>query len=165
MSTRAVSPTVATPVPSIMPLHNALLHRTCDCGQHTIGGAECEECRKKGKKTELQSKNYGAAAQNYSQCRVIRIARTSLGIRISGSEVQNGTECILQCTLSSDGFAMTEQTARVMAGLIGRLRNSRRQGELMRGRQGLFHFLMRAGARNCVDEASPIGWWGTYHRE
>jgi len=53
MSTRSLTPTVAAPVPAITPVRGTVLQRACDCGQHTVGGAECEECKKK-KKTPLQ---------------------------------------------------------------------------------------------------------------
>ena len=56
MSTRSITPTVATPVPLLTPTHGTVLQRTCDCGQHTVGGAECEECKK----------NKGAALQRHS---------------------------------------------------------------------------------------------------
>ncbi|PYX00259.1 MAG: hypothetical protein DMG89_04890 [Acidobacteria bacterium] len=52
MSTRTITPTIAVPIPAITPVRGPVLQRTCDCGQHTIGGAECEECKKK--KTSLQ---------------------------------------------------------------------------------------------------------------
>lgn len=51
MSTRSITPTVAPPVPAVTPKRDPVLQRACDCGQHTIGGAECEECKKKGKNT------------------------------------------------------------------------------------------------------------------
>ncbi len=35
------------PKPSFTPVASGLLHRTCACGQHTGGGGECAECRKK----------------------------------------------------------------------------------------------------------------------
>ena len=52
MSTRAVTPAIAAPVPVLTPLQRPMLQRTCDCGEHT-GGGECEECKKK-KKMPLQ---------------------------------------------------------------------------------------------------------------
>lgn len=47
MSTRALTPAVAAPVAVLIPQQRPILQRTCDCGQHTIGGAECKDCRKK----------------------------------------------------------------------------------------------------------------------
>src|SRR6266566_4259693 len=40
---------------------NSLLQRTCACGQHTIAGGECEECREKREGTLLRSQRaFGA---------------------------------------------------------------------------------------------------------
>lgn len=36
-----------TLTPSFMPIQSGLLQRKCPCGQHTIAGGECTECRKK----------------------------------------------------------------------------------------------------------------------
>lgn len=41
------SATRDTAVPVVTRVSSALLQRKCDCGQHTIGGAKCEECREK----------------------------------------------------------------------------------------------------------------------
>ncbi|MGH9497261.1 MAG: DUF4157 domain-containing protein [Candidatus Sulfotelmatobacter sp.] len=60
MSTRAVAPTVAAPVSVAAPLQRPMLQRSCDCGQHTSGGSECEDCKKK-KKIPLQRYASGAA--------------------------------------------------------------------------------------------------------
>ncbi len=59
MSTRAVAPTVAAPVSVVTPLQRPMLQRSCDCGQHTGGGGECEDCKKK--KIPLQRYASGAA--------------------------------------------------------------------------------------------------------
>src|ERR1700681_3665109 len=47
MSTSAVAPTrtAATPPPGAA--QTGLLQRQCDCGQHTLGAAECDECSRK----------------------------------------------------------------------------------------------------------------------
>jgi hypothetical protein len=61
MSTRAVTPTAAAPIAALTPLQRPVLQRTCDCGQHTSGGGECEECKKK-KKVPLQRHASGGGA-------------------------------------------------------------------------------------------------------
>jgi len=40
VSTRAITPVVAAPVPLITHASGEILQRACDYGQHTIGGAE-----------------------------------------------------------------------------------------------------------------------------
>jgi hypothetical protein len=39
--------TKAAPQPSFTSVQTGILQRKCACGQHTVGGGECEECRKK----------------------------------------------------------------------------------------------------------------------
>jgi len=65
MSTRSIAPIVSTPVPLLTSTHGAVLQRTCDCGQHTVGGAECEECKKK-KGTSLQRRSDGAVGPAFA---------------------------------------------------------------------------------------------------
>ena len=65
MSTRSIAPIVSTPVPLLTPTHGVVLQRTCDCGQHTVGGAECEECKKK-KGTSLQRRSDGAVGPAFA---------------------------------------------------------------------------------------------------
>ena len=38
-------------LPTARPARAGLLQRQCDCGQHTIAGGQCEECRRGGKTT------------------------------------------------------------------------------------------------------------------
>ncbi|MBZ5506423.1 MAG: DUF4157 domain-containing protein [Acidobacteriia bacterium] len=52
MSHRSLT-AVATPAkPALQPVCSGVLQRKCDCGQHTIHGEECDECKNKG--TSLQ---------------------------------------------------------------------------------------------------------------
>ncbi len=39
--------TKAAPQPSFIPVQTGILQRKCACGQHTVTGGECEECRQK----------------------------------------------------------------------------------------------------------------------
>ncbi len=55
--TKAVLP------PSYTPVQTGLLQRQCTCGQHTIAGEECEECRKKREGT-IQRAAVSAAPVN-----------------------------------------------------------------------------------------------------
>ena len=47
MSAQAAAPTRTTATPAVTAAPAVLLQRTCDCGHHTIGGEECEDCKKK----------------------------------------------------------------------------------------------------------------------
>lgn len=47
MSTQVQDQTRRTPQPSLTSVQPAHLQRKCACGQHTIAGSECEECRQK----------------------------------------------------------------------------------------------------------------------
>jgi hypothetical protein len=53
MSSRALAPTrqAVTPVLTAVPV--GVLQRKCDCGQHTLAGGECEQCKTKRAKTTL----------------------------------------------------------------------------------------------------------------
>jgi hypothetical protein len=48
MSSQAVAPTRTKAAPALTVAPVGLLQRQCDCGQHTVGGSECEECKEKG---------------------------------------------------------------------------------------------------------------------
>ena len=74
---------------------------------------------------------------------VVSLASTSLGVQISGSEVEFGAERVRHFTLSSAREPMTESTARSLAGLIRRLVGAVGPEELIAGPQGLFHLLIR----------------------
>ncbi len=47
MSSQAVAPTRTKAAPALTVAPVGLLQRQCDCGQHTLGGSECEECKEK----------------------------------------------------------------------------------------------------------------------
>jgi hypothetical protein len=46
MSSRAPAPMQTAKAPHVTLVAGHVLHRQCACGQHTIAGGECEECRK-----------------------------------------------------------------------------------------------------------------------
>lgn len=52
--------TVATQLKAVTPTHSATLQRKCACGQHTIAGDECAECRQISEGT-LQSASVSPA--------------------------------------------------------------------------------------------------------
>jgi hypothetical protein len=47
MSERTISQSQQPATPQSMPGLHGLLNRQCACGQHTVGGGECESCKKK----------------------------------------------------------------------------------------------------------------------
>ena len=74
MSTQAVAPTrtAATPVVTAAPA--LLLHRMCDCGQHTAGGGRCDECKKR--KMMLQRRGGNPAAPEHAPVIVDQVLRS-----------------------------------------------------------------------------------------
>jgi hypothetical protein len=73
---------------------------------------------------------------------VVSVARTSLGIRISGGQIDRGAERVHHYTLSQGRDLMTEATARSLAGLIRRLNGAVGSPKLIAGNQGVFHLLI-----------------------
>jgi hypothetical protein len=60
MSERAISSTPKRAPSTVTPVCSGLLQRQCGCGQHTIAGQECEECRK-DRQGLLQRRSNGGA--------------------------------------------------------------------------------------------------------
>ena len=77
---------------------------------------------------------------------VVSVASTSLGVQISGGQIDRGAERVYHYTLSSAGEAMTERTAKSLAGLIRRLNGAAGSDKLIAGAHGVFHLLI------CVPE-------------
>ncbi len=75
---------------------------------------------------------------------VISMARTSLGIRISGSQIRHGDECVYHYTLSSERGAMTERVARILAKLIRCLNGRALSEQLIAASSGVFHVVVTA---------------------
>jgi len=73
---------------------------------------------------------------------VVAVASTSLGIQISGGQIDRGAERVHHYTLSSAGDPMTERTARSLAGLIRRLNGAAGSDNLIAGAHGVFHLLI-----------------------
>ncbi len=63
MSTQLQTQTKMVPTPSSIPAQTSFLQRQSACGQHTIAGGECEECRQKLEGT-LQRSALNAAPVN-----------------------------------------------------------------------------------------------------
>jgi prolipoprotein diacylglyceryltransferase len=68
---------------------------------------------------------------------------TSLGVRISASEVQGEEGPIKHYALSADDGGMTVDNAAVIANLIMHLQHPAQPSELVAGNQGIFHLLVR----------------------
>jgi hypothetical protein len=73
---------------------------------------------------------------------VVSVASTSLGIQISGGQIDHGAERVYHYTLSSAGEAMTEGRARSLARLIRRLNGMAGSDKLIAGAHGVFHLLI-----------------------
>ena len=74
----------------------------------------------------------------------ILLARTSLGIQISGSKFQVRAGQMMHYTISSRQGAMSEGAARVLAYLIRSLTQSACIEHLIAGRAGMYHLMLRA---------------------
>lgn len=88
-----------------------------------------------------------AAAHPAGTPTTVSVARTTLGIQISGSEMQYGAELVYHYTFCSAKEVMTERAAWVLAGLIRRLKGAACHGELIAGSRGVFHLLIWAPAK------------------
>lgn len=78
----------------------------------------------------------------YSGPNVVRYGDTSIGIRISaGKVVDQAATAVCHYTLSCPGTEMPEESARLLAGVIGQLRHHGRYWRLIRGGRGVFHAL------------------------
>jgi prolipoprotein diacylglyceryltransferase len=75
---------------------------------------------------------------------VVAIASTSLGIRISGGEIGGGDGHVCHYAFSSRGSVLTERSARTLADLVRRLKNTDGHAKLIAGGQGVFHLLIWA---------------------
>ena len=69
---------------------------------------------------------------------VVSVARTSLGIQISGGQIDLGADRVHHYTLSHRSDLMTEGTARSLAGLIRRRNGAVGSRTLIAGSQGVF---------------------------
>lgn len=83
-----------------------------------------------------------ASVPSTAHASLIPIARTSLGILISGSELRSGTDRVFHYTISSDRERMTEPAARTLAKLIGCLKGLASTEQLIAGSHGVFHVVM-----------------------
>jgi hypothetical protein len=67
---------------------------------------------------------------------------TSLGVQISGGKVRGAAGDTYHYTLSCRDGGMTEESARILAGLILQLRQSAGAGEFVKGNRNVFHLLI-----------------------
>ena len=74
------------------------------------------------------------------------IGCTSLGVQISGGKVNGPAGDTFHYTLSCRDGGMTEETARILAGLILQLRQAMGAGEFVKGSQNVFHLLIHLTA-------------------
>jgi Prolipoprotein diacylglyceryl transferase len=74
------------------------------------------------------------------------IGYTSLGVQISGGKVNGAAGDTYHYTLSCRDGGMTEETARILAGLILQLRQAIGAGEFVKGNQNVFHLLIHPKA-------------------
>ena len=84
-----------------------------------------------------------AATREMNGTGKIKVRCTSLGLLISTSHLQGSDADVVLYTLSSEKSELTEDAARTLANLLLRLRPSA-SNELIRGRPGVFHLLIRA---------------------
>jgi hypothetical protein len=75
--------------------------------------------------------------------RVVNVASTSAGLRISAGRVQEGEGEARHYTLSAASASLSAADARVLADLLLRLRHQGEPGEVVQGHEGVFHLLVR----------------------
>jgi hypothetical protein len=73
----------------------------------------------------------------------VHIGCTSLGVQISGGKVGGAAGETYHYTLSCRDGGMTEETARILAGLILQLRRAPGAGALVKGNRDVFHLLIQ----------------------
>jgi hypothetical protein len=73
----------------------------------------------------------------------VHIGFTSLGIQISAGKISGAAGATYHYTLSCRDGGMTEETARILAGLILQLRQAIGAGEFVKGNRNVFHLLIR----------------------
>jgi hypothetical protein len=72
----------------------------------------------------------------------ISVGYTSLGVQISGGKVSGASGDTYHYTLSCRDGGMTEETARILAGLILQLRQAIGAGSVVKGNRNVFHLLI-----------------------
>ena len=88
----------------------------------------------------LRAARLSAAPQ--AESRIVSVARTSLGIQLSGSEICHGGEHIYHYTVSSAGTVLSERAARLLVSLIRRLDGPQGREKVIPVGRGVFHLLI-----------------------
>jgi hypothetical protein len=83
-----------------------------------------------------------APARQPSVLADIQIRCTSLGVRISASQIISAAGCIEHYALSARTGEMTEETAKVLARLIVQLKHATSPSKFLKGDRGVFHVLI-----------------------
>jgi len=92
--------------------------------------------------TALNSVSYEPSSLGQNHRVVIPIARTSLGIQMSGGQIRIGDKCVHHYTLSSERTTMTARVARVLAHLLRSLKGRASSHQLIAGCPGVFHVVL-----------------------
>ena len=77
----------------------------------------------------------------------VHVGQTSLGLRISGNTVRDGERTLDMFAFSENDQSLDERTARRLARVIARLRRAPTDGELTRGRPGVYHVVVAPAGR------------------
>ncbi len=87
----------------------------------------------------------------------LSVARTTLGIQISASQIWQAGKRIDHFALSSQSGLLTEKSAQALAGLVLRLRqSSTREVEFIRGDHGVYHLLIYSYARTEAGQPAAV---------
>jgi len=80
--------------------------------------------------------------ERYSRPEVIGVGDTSMGVRVSaGKIVEHSAKTVRHYTLSYRGAYMSEETAQLLATVIGQLGHHGVRSRVIKGDQGVFHAL------------------------
>ena len=100
----------------------------------------------------LEQVSAPVATQRDSVSANIPVACTSLGIQISHGQIWRGMTCFDHYALSSRTGVLSEDGARVLAGLILQLAHAPASSEFVPGNRGMFHLLIRSTGRRAAQE-------------
>ena len=120
----------------VVTLHRRLGHDA----RHRLLSAR--HIREVAEAVDLLARVGSEAASPGDRGRVVNVASTSAGLRISAGRVQEGEGEVRHYTLSAADAALSAADARVLADLLLQLRHQGEPGEVVQGHEGVFHLLV-----------------------
>ena len=94
MGTQTATQTKSTATPVVTAAPAVLLQRTCDCGKHTLGGEECDDCKKK--KLSLHRRAMNSFSPRFAPAIVHDVLRSP------GQPLDGGTRAFMESRFHRD---------------------------------------------------------------